>query len=161
MKNFRIVTLSILLIAAIAIPLNGNQDGCGNCDEHGIHEKEHCDGHRLWKKLDLSDGTIEEIKDLKLEHQKEMIDLRSKIQQKRIEMKEIILADNLDEDRLLSVHNDIGELKFKMHEKSLKHRIEIYNLLPDEKKGSVKKMLFSHHAPHKELRHGHPALKRR
>lgn len=96
--------------------------------------------------LDLDDETVKKIKELKLKHREEMIDYRSKIEKAEVELERILIEDRLDTRKLLSRYKEIAKLKEGIEIKKIEHRVNIYDLIPDDKKDDAKDILFGCHS---------------
>ncbi len=101
-----------------------------------------CPAERLASILDLDEKTEKEIEEMELEQREKMIDTRSKIEKLNIEIERILMEDRLDTRKLLSRYKEIAKLKEEIEIKKIEHKVNIYDLIPDEKKKDAKKILF-------------------
>jgi hypothetical protein len=99
--------------------------------------------------LALDETTEKKIKDLQLKHKEEMIDYRSKIEKLELEIERILMEERLDTGKLLSKYKELAELREEADVKKIEHKINIYNLIPEDKKKDAKDFFFN----------GHPNLK--
>lgn len=96
--------------------------------------------------LDLDDETVKKIKELKLKHREEMIDYRSKVEKAKLELERILMEDRLDTRKLLSRYKEIAKLKEEIEIKKIEHKVNIYDLIPDDNKDDAKDILFGCHS---------------
>jgi len=99
--------------------------------------------------LALDETTEKKIKDMQLKHEEEMIDYRSKIEKLELEIERILMEDKLDTRKLLSKYRELANLREEADVKKIEHKINIYNLIPEDKKKDAKDFFFN----------GHPNLK--
>ncbi len=95
--------------------------------------------------LDLDETTEKKIKEMQLTYKEEMIDYRSKIEKIELEIERILMEDRLDTRRLLSKYRELANLREEIAVKKIEHKINIYNLIPDDKKEDAKDFFFNRH----------------
>lgn len=96
--------------------------------------------------LDLDEETVKKIEEMRLKYKEEMIDYRSKIEKAELELERILMEDRLDTRKLLSRYKEIAKLKEEIEIKKIEHRVNIYILIPDDKKDDAKDILFGCHS---------------
>jgi Spy/CpxP family protein refolding chaperone len=82
------------------------------------------------------------MQEMRLKNKEDMLDLGTKIKEKNLEMEGILLEDELDLKKILSIHDEISALRQKISRKRIEHKIEMYKLLPDDKKETARKMFL-------------------
>lgn len=97
--------------------------------------------------LDLDENTEKKIKDMQLNHKEEMIDYKSKIEKLELEIERILIEDRLDTRKLLSKYRELAHLREEIAIKKIEHKINIFNLIPEDKKKDAKDLFFNRH-PH-------------
>ena len=90
-------------------------------------------GKRLMKQLDLSIEQMNQMKKLRLEHQKEMLPIQTKIKTARLEM-ETLKLDQADQNSVEKKIEDIGKLKIELQKKRYAHHQAVREILTDEQK---------------------------
>jgi Spy/CpxP family protein refolding chaperone len=156
MKKYVIVVFSGLLIVSLILSFSLQADkGHYNRDMRvggmSIGKGHHNGG--LFQ--DLDEDILKKMQEMRLRNKEEMLDLKNQIGKKKLEMEKVLLEDKLDFKKILSIHNDISELKQKISRNRIEHKIEMYKILPDEKKEIAKRMFL--HLFSRE-KHGRPGM---
>ena len=143
MKKYGMIMFSVLMIVFIISPF-GLQADKGKCDRDmkgkGMAIGK---GHHDWELLkDIDEDILKEMQEMRLKNEEEMLDLRTKIEKKELEMEGILLEDKLDFKKILSIHDEVSALRQKVLRKRIEHKIEMYKLLPDDKKETARKMFL-------------------
>ena len=111
-------------------------------------------GHHDWlSSLDLDEDVLQKIKESKLKHKEKIIELKNQLEKKKLEMEKVLIEKKLNFNKIFSIHDEMANLKHKISRKKIEQKIEMYKLLPDDKKEKAKGMLL-----HKFLRKGHGGL---
>ncbi|MEO0293440.1 MAG: hypothetical protein ABIN61_04355 [candidate division WOR-3 bacterium] len=92
--------------------------------------------------LKLSEDVIQKIKEVKVKYKEKILELKNEIEKKILEIEKLLLEKNPNFDKILSLEDEIGELRQKVRRKLLEEKIEIYKIIPDEKKEEAKNFLF-------------------
>jgi Spy/CpxP family protein refolding chaperone len=158
MKKYGMIMFFVLMIVLLVLPLTilaeetkgpsimKPQEG-----EHMMRGPEGRMGHHDWLSyLNLDEKVIQKIQEMRLAHKEKMIELNSKIAKKELEFEKVLLEKELNFTKLLSVYDEISDLKQELERKKIEHKIEIYKLIPDDKKEEAKKIFL-----HKFLGKGH------
>jgi Spy/CpxP family protein refolding chaperone len=91
-------------------------------------------------KLSLTDQQVEQLRNLKIQYQKEMIRLRADLQLARLELKEVMMKARLDEKAALAMQDRISNIKSSIDRKRLEHMIAARKILTEEQQAKWKKM---------------------
>lgn len=156
MKKYVMLVFSILMIMSLVLPLTVRADkgrfdrdmkGEGMSIERGHHDA------GIFR--DLDEDILKKMQELRLKNKEEMLDLRTRIEKKELEMEKVLLKEKLDLNKVLSIHDEISDLRQKISRKKIEQKIEMYKLLPDGKKEEAKKIFM-----YKLLgkRHGKPGM---
>lgn len=143
MKRYLTVIFSVLVIIFLISPLNLQADK-GKCDgdmkgEGMVIGK----GHHKWELLkDIDENILKKMQEMRLKNQEEMLDLKTQIERKELEMEKVLINDEIDFNKVLSIHDEISDLRQKISRKMIEHKIEMYKLLPDDKKEIARKMFL-------------------
>jgi len=151
MKKYAMLVFSILMVISLVLPLTVRADkerndrdmkGEGMSIERGHHDA------GIFR--DLDEDILKKMQELRLKNKEEMLDLRTRIEKKELEMEKVLLKEKLDLNKVLSINDEISDLKQKISRKKIEQKIEMYKLLPDGKKEEATKMFIK-----KFLRKGH------
>jgi len=82
--------------------------------------------------LNLSEDQIEQLQDLRLEHQKEMLEMRNTLQTKRLELQTQLLSEKPDRVKINSLVEEMGELWTDMQKKAIDYQIRMREILTPE-----------------------------
>jgi Spy/CpxP family protein refolding chaperone len=151
------VVLALVLLLVFAMPLLAQEehkmDVTVEMDEEG-------DGHKkvIIKKfgggLDLTDDQKVKVRDLKLQHQKDVLplqnDLRVKILDLKIAMKD---KDNVNMGKVNTIVDGIHKLNADLEKKKIAHKLKYRSLLTDEQKKEHDAMGGGDHDIHVIKRH--------
>lgn len=150
----RIIKTSILLLllTGFAASLQAQQRG-----NKGLYKKEWTQGQkgegRIFQMLNLSDEQKEQIKEIRLNGQKEALPIRNAIGEKQARLRTLRTADNYDADAVESVIEEISDLRNAQMLMRERHRQQVRELLTEDQR-----VIFDS-APRK--RHGMKANKGR
>jgi Spy/CpxP family protein refolding chaperone len=151
MKKYVIVIISVLMSVSVALPLTLNADrGMQGKDKIGEGMKMGGWHHDWRSNLNLDDDILQKIQEMRLKNKEKMLDLKNQIEKKELEMEKVLLEKKLDLNKILSIHDEIAALRQKISRKMLENKIEMYKLIPDDKKEEARKIFM-----HKFLRKGH------
>lgn len=107
--------------------------------------------HHDWlSSLDLDEGVLQKMQEMRLKNKETMLELKNQIEKKELEMEKALMDKKLDFNKILSIHDEIAALRQKISRKMIENKIEMYKLIPDDKKEEAKKIFL-----HKFLRKGH------
>jgi len=148
MKKYGMIMFSVLMSMFLILPLTLKADkGMYGRDVKGEGISM---GHYDWlSSLNLDEDVLKKMQEMKLKNKERMLELKNQIEKKELEMEKVLLDKKLDFNKILSIHDEIAALRQKISRKILEQRIEIYKLIPDDKKEEARKMFL-----HKFLRKG-------
>jgi Spy/CpxP family protein refolding chaperone len=146
MKKYVIVMLAVLMASFFVLPLTMKAEE----EKAGMEMKGHEESmtpmkemHHDWlSSLNLDEKVTKKIQEIKLAHKEKMIELKSQLERKELEFEKVLLEKELDFNKLLAVHDEISVLKQKIERKMLEQKIEMYKLIPDDKKEEARKMFL-------------------
>ena len=143
MKKYLIVLFSVLMIVFLISPSSLQADK-GRFDRDMKGEGMSMEkGHHDWDFFrDLDEDILKKMQEMRLKNKEEILDLRTKIEKKELEMEKVLIDDDLDLNKVLSIHDDISALRQKISRKRIEQKIEMYKLLPDDKKETARKMFL-------------------
>jgi len=98
--------------------------------------------------LGLKSAQRQKLLDIWFMHRKDMIDLTSNIKKMEIDMRRLLMAEKLDEKKLIEKAKLIGEARVKKKIEGLKFKLKVLKLAPEKYKDEIKRFLFS---PRKRL----------
>jgi len=84
------------------------------------------------ERLGLSDQQMEQVRKLRVEHEKEMTDLHAKIRIARLDLKELLIADKPDRGAIEKKISAISDLEKSGKLKMLDHMFAVRSLLTPE-----------------------------
>jgi len=158
MKKYGMVMMSVLMAALFILPLTMKAEEEKAGMEMKGREEHMGKMHHDWlSSLNLDEKVTKKIQELKLANKEKMLELKNQIEKKELEMEKVLLEKNIDFNKLLSIHDEISALRQKIARKMIEHKIEIYKLIPDDKKEEAKKMfLHKFRGPGHEEKSGGP-----
>lgn len=145
MKTQRIKTLSAFVIALLMItaPNLYAQKGRSYAKNKEFNKNQVCE-----RIPDLTEEQEAKIKELRVDHLKEMKPFRNQMNELRARKQTLMTTDNASLKEINSVIDQMTEVKNKMMKATAKHRQEIRNLLTDEQR------IFFDSRPMRGTRHG-------
>jgi hypothetical protein len=153
MKRFRVLIVPALILYLLVFPLT-IQAQKENTDERFRTERKLDERYfHEWSSMDLDKDILQKIKEIKLKHREKMIDLRSNIEKKELEFERVLMEEDLNVKKLLSINDDILNLRNEMVREMLKQKINIYEVIPDDKKEEAKRIIFHHRLRDKLMGH--------
>ncbi len=145
MKTQRIKTLSAFLIALLMLTASNlyAQKGRGYAKNRDFNKNQVCE-----RIPDLTEEQEAKIKELRVDHLKEMKSFRNQMNELRARKRTFMTSDNADLKEINSVIDQMTEIQNQMMKATAKHRQEIRNLLTDEQR------IFFDSRPMRGPRHG-------
>lgn len=139
MKKTGMIALSFLLTALLVLPMTLQAETERPCNEC---KGEKAKPHHFIHSLDLDEGTLEKMKEARLDLKEELLELRNKNAKKRLEMEKVLMKDELDFNKILDIHDEISSIRQKMARMILENKIEMYKLIPEDKKEGAKRIFL-------------------
>ncbi len=158
MKKYSMIMFSVLMSIFLIFPLvmqaeEGKERHMMKSEEekHMMGKPGGMKGHHDWlSSLNLDEDVLKKIQEMKLKNKEKILDLKNQIEKKELEMEKVLLEKKLDLNRIFSIHDEIADLRQKISRKMIENKIEIYKLIPDDKKEEAKKIFL-----HRFLGKGH------
>lgn len=156
MKQFTRIAALMLLLFALAFtgpasaymhggPKKGMGMGMGMGMENGFGMHRH---HRgtcgIWrnpemvKQIGLSDTQVARIKAADFAHRESQTELGSQIQMRRLEMEKAMAGDERDEEKILGLAKEIGDLKGRHVVQRVQQRLELEKILTAEQRDKLR-----------------------
>ncbi len=150
MKKYGMVMLYVLMGSLLVLPLTIKAEE-GKTSEKMKGDKEYMGKmHHDWlSSLGLDEEVLQKMQEMRLKNKETMLELKNKIEKKELEMEKVLMEKKLDFNKILSIHDEISALRQKISRKMLENKIEMYKLIPEDKKEEAKKIFL-----HKFLRKG-------
>lgn len=157
MKKYKIIMFLILMSMLLVLPTTlkaerGMHDR-GMKSEEGKMEVWH---HNWFSSLNLDEEIQQKMKEKRLEYKEKILDLKNQIEKKELEMEKVLIEKKIDFKKLLSIHDEIAGLRQKISRQKLEQKIEMYKLIPDDKKEEAKRMFFHKFSVKSHKRSGMP-----
>jgi Spy/CpxP family protein refolding chaperone len=151
MKKYVIVISSVLMIVSVVLPLTLKADR-GMQGKERMGEGMKMGGwHRDWfSNLNLDEEVLQKMQEMRLKNKERMLELKNQIEKKELGMEKVLIEKKLDFKRILSINDEIAALRQKISRERLENKIEMYKLIPDDKKEEARKMFL-----HRFLKKGH------
>ena len=149
-----ILMATILLVVPLAVQAREDVQAVEDkkCKQMESGKKQMGKMHPDWlSSLDLEEDVLQKIKESKLKHKEKILELKNQVEKKKLEMEKVLMEKKLDLNKILSIHDEMANLKQKISRKMIEQKIEMYKLIPDDKKEEAREMFL-----HKFLgkRHG-------
>ncbi len=133
-RTFLILLIGLCTIGAIAQPLRGERGRHG-----GNHDREHR-REKGMAMLNLTDAQKDQIKILRIEHEKAIKNDQQTLKLKRVELSNLVANDDPNERDVNRLTDEIGGIQTALLKAQIAHRIEVRALLDDEQKLKFDKM---------------------
>lgn len=133
-RTFLILLIGLCTLSAMSQPHRG---------ERGRHDREHNREHRREKgmaMLNLTDAQKEEVKLLRIAHEKAVKSDQQTLKLKTVELSNLVANDDPNQKDINRLTDEIGGLQTALLKAQIAHRIEVRALLDDEQKLKFDKM---------------------
>jgi len=168
MKKYGMIMFSVLMSMFLILPLtlqaekgmSGNKMKGERVSMGGWH-------HNWISSLDLDEGVLQKMQESKLKHKEKNLELKNQLEKKGLEMEKVLLEKKLNFNKILSINDEMSVLRQKMSRKNIENKIEMYKLIPDDKKEEAKKIFMykflgkGHGKPGMHEKQGKPGCPRR
>jgi Spy/CpxP family protein refolding chaperone len=143
MKKYKMIMFSVLMSMLLVLPVTLLAErGMRYRDMKGEGIPIDRWHHHCFSSLDIDEDVLREMREMRLKNKENMLELKNQIEKKKLEMEKALLEEELDFKKILSIHDDISELRQKISRKMIEQKIEMYKLLPDDKKEEARKMFL-------------------
>lgn len=131
MKNLILKSAVVLIVLCFVTTLSA---------QPGRKQKE--GREKFQSELNLTEQQKEQMQQFRLDHKTYVLDIKHEIQKNRLEIEKLLMADNLDESKLLQLTNQSSDLKAKIKDSKMKMWLDTFKILnPDQQKIWKKKLL--------------------
>jgi Spy/CpxP family protein refolding chaperone len=125
------------------VPLTVQARGDKECKQMESGKDQMEKMHLDWlSSLDLDEDVLQKIKENKLKHKEKVLELKNQVEKKKLEMEKVLIEKKLDFNKILSIHDEIANLKQKISRKMIEQKIEMYKLIPDDKKEKAREIFL-------------------
>jgi len=135
-KVFTIALAALLVVGTISIAFS---QGAGRRGR-GVG-RDLAQGKRIADKtqteLNLTKEQGKKLQSLRIDFAKETVKLRNEMQIKSLELRQLWLADELDEEAILAKAKEVSELRSQLNEKRILHRIAATKVLTKEQRAKL------------------------
>ena len=92
--------------------------------------------------LNLTDSQKETMKELKFEHEENMINLKSEVKKAELEIKKLMSTENFDVSDLKSLLSEKRAVENKIEDAKFEHWVSVYKILDESQKNKWEKRLM-------------------
>ncbi len=152
MKKYIMIMFYVLMSAFLVLPLTVQAEERKKYEKMKVDKESMGKMHHGWlSSLNLEEEVLQKMKEMRLKNKEKILDLKNQIEKKELEMEKVLIEEELDFKKILSIHDEISDLRQKISRRMIEQKIEMYKLIPDDKKEEARKMFL-----HKFLgkRHG-------
>ncbi len=143
MKKYGMIMLYILMGILLTLPFTIKAEkGMYGKDVKGERVSMGKWQHDWLSHLNLDEDVVQKMQEMRLKHKEKMLELKNQIEKKELEMEKVLLDKKIDFKKILSIHDEIAALRQKMSRSKLEHKIEMYKLIPDDKKEEAKRIFL-------------------
>ena len=139
-KVFTVALVTLLVVGTMSIAfarVHGRRGRDLRTEEHKPRMIE-----QMPEELKLTEEQQKELQALRTDFAKEMVPLRNEIQIKTLELKQLWLADELDEEAIVAKSKAISALRNQTQEKRTLHRLEAAKILTKEQRAKFSRIGF-------------------
>ncbi|MBM3240226.1 periplasmic heavy metal sensor [Candidatus Poribacteria bacterium] len=131
-KVFSIALAALLIVGTVSIAFSRGQGRRGGDFGPGFY------GLRMTNQtpaeLNLTKEQQEKLQSLRVDFAKETLSLRNEMQIKELELRQLWLADELDEEAIVAKSKEISALQNQLQEKQIRHRLDVAKVLTKEQR---------------------------
>ena len=136
LRTLSSMVLAAALCAAIAVPVLASDPSWGKGRGMGMGFTDRVTPY-FETIPSLSAEQSAKLKELREQHQKEVLPLRNELISKRVELRSLWLQANPDEAKSKAKQHEITELENKLQEKMTEHRLESQKVLTPEQQAQL------------------------
>ena len=134
MKKTLTIVGTVVLVAAIAFPVLAYGPGQGKGLGMGFTNRV----TPYYENIpNLSAEQSSKLKELREQHQKELLPLQNELNSKRVELRSLWLQANPDEAKIKAKQHEITELENKLQENMTEHRLASQKVLTPEQQAQL------------------------
>lgn len=149
MKKYGMIMFFIMATVLLVVPLTLQAEEAVKAEEEKECKKMESGKetmgkmHRDWlSPLNLEEEVLQKMKEMRLKHKEEVLELKNQIEKKELEMEKVLIEKKLDFNKILSIHDEMANLRQKISRKMIEQKIEMYKLIPDDKKEKAREMFL-------------------
>jgi len=94
------------------------------------------------EEMGIKSAQKQKMLDMWFNHKKKMVDIRASIKKMEIDMQRLLMADKLNEQKIIGQAKAIGEARVNEKVENLKFKFKVLNLIPEKHKEEIKRFLF-------------------
>lgn len=131
-KVFIITLAALLVVGTISIAFSR---GHGRRDRDfgpGFYEPRMAKEEKIG--LNLTQEQLEKLQSLRADFDKETLPLRNEMQIKALELRQLWIADELDEEAIVAKSKKVSDLRNQLQEKIVRHRLDVAKVLTKEQR---------------------------
>jgi Spy/CpxP family protein refolding chaperone len=136
MKKTAIIIGTLLLVAALAIPVLAHDRGWGKGRVIGIgpegRQAPYCENIP-----NLTPEQSAKLKELSEQHRKDMLPLKNEMIAKKAELRNLWLQRDLDEAAIRAKQQEINDLRNKLQDTMTEYRLEVGKILTPEQRAQL------------------------
>ena len=151
--------VTTLLLGSIALGGMTVASADSGYSERGEHNQKYCNKgkkgkgfaariERMTKNLGLSEEQVKKMHEVEAKFHPQMQSLREKMRATRTELREVMHADNIDQNAVKKLAKQQGDLKAEKIVLRSQMRVEINKLLTTEQRTKMKELREKHRAKH-------------
>ncbi len=92
--------------------------------------------------LGLKSAEKQKMINMWFEQRKRMIDMKANVEKMEIDMQRLLMANKLDEEKILQKAKELGEARVNQKIQDLKFKLKLLKLVPNKHKEEFKRFLF-------------------
>lgn len=143
MQKYKIIMFYIIISGLMIMPATLKAErGMRDRDVKGEGAKIGGLHHGWFSSLNLDEDVLQKMQEMRLKNKEKILDLKNQIEKKELEMEKVLIEKKIDFKKLLSINDEIANLRQKISRQRLEQKMEMYKLIPDDKKEEAKRVFF-------------------
>ena len=139
-KVFIIALAALFVIGTVSIAFSrGGQGRRGRGIGSGLGQGPRMES-QVPEELKLTKEQQENLQSLRIDFAKETLPSRNEMQIKELELRQLWLADELDEEAILEKSKEVSDLRNQIQEKMIRHRLDAAKVLTKEQRALFAKV---------------------
>lgn len=94
---------------------------------------------KMIQELKLTDEQADKMKDLRMDHESDMIDLQASLKKQKLEMRKLMSADQPNKKKIYAQIEKINDVDVKIQKEKVDHRLAVRSILTEEQLKIYKK----------------------
>jgi Spy/CpxP family protein refolding chaperone len=146
-RKFVIIALvALLAVGTVSVAFSYGRGGRGGRGGHGMGRGPGM-AHRGKADFDLTEEQQEKLQSLRADFHKETLSLRNELELKDLELRQLWTADELDEEAIIVKSEEVSDLRSRLGEKMVRHRLDAAKILTKEQRTRFSARGFRGHGP--------------